>query len=468
MPQIHYLRVSDLKLDLRNYRIPPTSNELESVHALSTIRSHYFWDLTRSLVEDGYDGTENIIVLRSGGEDVVREGNRRIGAMKIIHGLLPRGKFDIPNDLNVAIDSVSATWRTDNDRVPCLVYTENDRDAVDRLVQRTHGRGETAGRLKWEPIARARYNRDVNGRAEPALNLLEAYLRDATKISDEQREEWGGEFPITILYEAMQKVAVRYQLAGAADVLTEMEGNPNLAKSLGKIVYDVATGKLETRHLRPPTWGSEYGLPSIPAAQASTNSLPSASAQGLVTGSKQGAVVVQLQSSSAVGKAKGAAGSRKMLSLDDPRSVKRELRRFAPRGNSSSKIVTLLEEAKKLNVASTPICFCFVLRSMFDLSASAYCSKHRLPTFKTTKNGTKEKSLAELLGDASKHLQANSQDRATISALRTAGTEITSSQSVLSIPVMNQLVHSGTATITEAHVVSGFHKVFPLLVELNR
>lgn len=463
MPQIQSLCVADLTLDLRNYRVPPAVNEVGSVNALIAIKPHYFWDLTRSLLAEGYDGLENILVLEDGGDKIVREGNRRIGAMKIIHGLLPRSKFDLPDDIEDAISSLKPTWKTENERVPCVIYDKADAALVDEKVQRTHGRGETAGRLKWESVALARYERDVEKRPHPALKLLETYLEQATKISEDQRKEWGGVFPLTVLREAMQKVAIRYKLSSAADLLTEMESRPGLAKILGRIVYDVGTEELETRHVRLATWGGEYGLPPAPTSTTPTTTPPT------VTPSTTTQATTPAATTPGATPPAATRGPRKTLPLSNPRSVKRELNRFAPTGKASSKVVDLLFEMKKLQIGKTPICFGLLLRSMFDVSVTAYFTKHRLPTFRVTPKGDrKEKSLGELLVEASKHLQAATTDRGIIGDLRTAQAEINAPHGLLTIPTMNGLVHSGTAIVTEAQAVAGFHKIFPLLVHLNK
>ncbi len=40
----------------------------------------------------------------------------------------------------------------------------------------THGKEQDAGRANWNPVARARHNRDLEAK-EPGLDLLEAYLK---------------------------------------------------------------------------------------------------------------------------------------------------------------------------------------------------------------------------------------------------------------------------------------------------
>lgn len=461
MPQVTTLPVKQLKIDLGNYRTLPTDNETEAVHALIALRPHYFWDLTRSLIENGYDGTENIIVLKTGAKSElsVREGNRRVGALKIIHGILPVAKFDAPEDIENSIKALPAKWKTDNESVPCSVYEEKDADIVKRLVARTHARGETAGRLNWESVARARYNRNELKGSEPGLDLLEDYLKTAKKLSEEERERWGGDYPLTVLDEALQKVASRLGLSTARDVVDAVPKDTSLQKKLGQMIHDIGTEVLKTRDVRSHSWGPEYGFPIAPATTSATSAATSATPTTPSTSAPAPATT-----SAPAGRAV------KTLSLSDPKSVRRELRKFAPKGKSSSKVVDLLNEAKKLKLEETPISFCFVLRSMFELSVLDYCSANGI-AFKTTdpKTGkTKEKSLADLLVAAGTQISSGTKDKTLASAIKTAVSEIKHRDSVLSVPVMNALVHSATFTITPPQIVSGFHKIFPLLVALNK
>jgi len=90
MPTMRNLSVDSLHLDLTNYRTIPQKDEIDAINALITIDSGWFWALMDSLLEDGYNPTENIIVLHSDGKYVVREGNRRIAILKIIFWICKR------------------------------------------------------------------------------------------------------------------------------------------------------------------------------------------------------------------------------------------------------------------------------------------------------------------------------------------------------------------------------------------
>jgi len=93
--------------------------------------------------------------------------------------------------------------------------------------------------------------------------------------------------------------------------------------------------------------------------------------------------------------------------------VQRTLKKFHPKGNNREKLVTLLIEARGLILKKHPHSFCFLLRSMFELSAKAYCKDHAGhggPT--ATKTSGEDKPLVDVLRDITNHLTNNKVDKA--------------------------------------------------------
>lgn len=162
MPSTDFKPVRDLKLDLFNPRTIPQPDEIRAVQAMVSIRPDYFWSLVESMLDSGYLPTENIIVLESTDVSqalVVKEGNRRIAALKLILGYLPQGILETPEHIKARIDGISADWRANNESVPCTIYPSTESVTVDRIVDLAHGKGEKAGRNQWTAVARARHNR---------------------------------------------------------------------------------------------------------------------------------------------------------------------------------------------------------------------------------------------------------------------------------------------------------------------
>lgn len=177
MPATDILEVKQRKLDLRNFRTVPQKDEVCAIHAMVSVNPDSFWALTESLLADGYHPTENIIVLRENPQTLtVKEGNRRIGALKLILNYISHSQLSVPSSIEGQIAKLSNEWMDENRKVPCAIYESNETSVVDRIIALTHGKGEKAGRNKWNAVAKARHNRETNKVSEAGLDLLEKYL----------------------------------------------------------------------------------------------------------------------------------------------------------------------------------------------------------------------------------------------------------------------------------------------------
>src|SRR5438034_9388262 len=115
MPQTKLVPIKDLVLDLGNFRTVKQADERSAIEAMISTSPDRFWALTGSLLDSGYLLTDNIIVLRTAANKLtVKEGNRRIAALKLIHKMQPLSGFDVPDDLASRIKSVTAVWRREN------------------------------------------------------------------------------------------------------------------------------------------------------------------------------------------------------------------------------------------------------------------------------------------------------------------------------------------------------------------
>lgn len=448
MPQTLPISIKKLKLDLKNFRTMPQKTDANSVHAMISINPDWFWALMDSLASDGYLPTENIIVLRKpNGDLVVREGNRRVGAMKLIFGLLNRGSFDVPADLEEKIKALPKTWFKANEKVPCTIYNAKQEDFVDRIVSLTHGKGEKAGRDKWNAIARARHHRDKEAGNEAGLDLLEKYLKQGKNLTQEQAQRWSGDYPLTVLDEAIKRIATRFGVSSSRELADEYPSGISKRTVLETILKDVGEGTLDFETIRDKQADfaeRRYALPPPPPPKGAT---PKGSGPG-----------------------PKPAGPRPppALSTDDPRSVTRVLKLFGPRGKNREKLVTLLVEARTLKLEKHPHAFCFLLRSMFEISAKAYCKDHAAaggPTSTSAKG--EDRPLVGVLRDITTHLTKNKTDRAMMKQLHGAMTELAKSEGLLSVTSLNQLVHNPKFSIKASDISNLFHNIFPLLEAMN-
>lgn len=458
MPTTKSIAVSELTLDLKNFRTVPQKNEVDALHAMLSIAPDKFWALTESLLDDGYLPTENIIVLNTGKEKIVKEGNRRIGALKLVFGIIKRQGLGAPDDVEEKISKQSKAWQEKNKEVPCAVYDLSEADVVDRIVTLAHGKGEAAGRDNWKSIARARHNREKNGASEPALDLLEKYLtagKGGKNLTQEQRERWAGDYPLTVLEDAIKRLAPRLGFAISKELADGYPKKVKRKKELDALLRDVGMEVLDFETLRSKTvdFGAKYGMlqPQQPAGITTTQ--PGSSGGSLVGGGS------------------GATGSNKLkaVAANDPQNVIRTLKKFFPKGNNREKLVTLLDEARKLKLYQHPLSFCFLLRSMFEISAKAYCMDNAAAGGPSaTKASGDDRTLVDVLKDVATHLTKNNSDKAMKKELHGAIAELAKPEGFLSVTSMNQLVHNPKFIVDETHISNLFANVFPLLQAMNR
>lgn len=481
--------INYLALDLRNYRTVVQPKEVQAIQAMIAVSPDRFWSLAESLLDDGYLPTENIIVLvdaGTGATQTVREGNRRVAALKLIHGLLPKGGISTPAPIARKIERVSDEWKKNNLSVPCILYGAEEASIVDRIVTLTHGKDEKARREEWKAIARARHNRDANHASEAGLDLLEKFFEVARNVSKEQSDNWSGTYPITVLDEAIKKLAPRLGVANAPD-LAKKYPNVDHRDALDAIIKDIGLQKIGFTIIRSAKedFAVPYGIP-LPEEKPSsgiggtTGAAPSGSSSGSAGGtSRQGTGTGNSGAGSAgtadnsggtssAGASTGSGKKTAAVSIDDPKAVMRSLRKFTPLGANREKVVTLKKEMLTLKLDKTPIAFCFLLRSMFEISAKAYCEDHKNSGGPSSKDSAgKDKALVDVLKSIKAHLAENNSNKEKLKALHGAITELGKSEGLLSVTSMNQLVHNPKFSVLPSDVAGLFGNVFPLLQAMN-
>lgn len=477
MPITKAVEVQDLSLDLANYRTVRQPSEEAALEAMIDTRPDHFWALTDSLLRDGYLPTETVIVLKGQGRkaaQIVKEGNRRVAALKLIHGLLPRESLAIPANILDAIDHLSPQWMSDNKSIPCAVYEPSEAAKVDRIVALTHGKGEKAGRDQWNAVARARHNRDVNNASEPALDLLERYLQQGKNVTARERARWAGDYPLTVLEDAAKRLAPRLGKRNSVELAASY---PALAErdALEAIIHDIGRQDLGFEAIRSKEvdFAEIYGLPAVSSATgAGSGSGTSSGSSGTGSGSGGSAGGAAGGGNTTGASGKTARGRKsppkpKAVSTTDPKAVRQLLKEFTPRGKKREKVEELRIEATLLDLTKTPLAFCFVLRSMFEISAKAYCADHAASGLTVTKSGGQDRALVDVLRDITAHLTKNNTDKEMVKALHGAMVDLAKSNGILSVTSMNQLVHNARFSVAPGDVAIMFGNIFPLLEAMN-
>ena len=468
MPSTDLLPVKQLKLDLHNFRTVPQKDEMSAVHAMVSINPDWFWALAESLLTDGYHPTENIIVLKESSQDLtVKEGNRRIGALKLILGFISRSQLSVPSSIEQKIVELTSEWKAENGKVPCAVYEVSEAKIVDKIITLTHGKGEKAGRNKWNAVAKARHNREINTGSEPGLDLLEKYLSYGANLTKQQSEQWGGIYPLTILDEAIQKLAPRFKVSSARELADNYPGKVIYKDALEDIIRDIGLEEIRFETIRDVAadYALKYDISALPTYAGTASQ---SHAAGASVGASGGTGKTSKSDTGSTGKA-SKNSKQKAVALDDPKAVFQALKKFTPMGPNREKVVTLLAEAKSLQLHKHQHAFCFLLRSMFEISAKAYCSDHSTADGpKCVKANGDDRFLVDVLRDITDHLTKNDTDKQMKKTLHGAMTELGKSESILSVTSMNQLVHNPKFSIKEPHICGLFHNIFPLLEAMNR
>lgn len=495
MSRTEQVQVSDLSIDLHNFRTVAQTSELEAIQAMISISPDFFWGLMESLLADGYLPTENIIVLEDvSGIKCVKEGNRRIASLKILLGIINGQQLDLPQQISDQIKNLSPKWIQENSVVPCTIYSSAEEDVVDKIVTRTHGKGSKSGRDVWEAVARARHNRDKNGAAEIALDLLEKYLIHGTNFSHDQKIRWAGRYNLTVLEEAVKRIATRFGVPSSTELVRQYP-NVQPKKSLDDIIHAIGIESIGFSAIRDSgDFALRYGVPPLnsgvgqPSAGSNSNGGTSSSnagnpssggnaSNGGQNGNSPGSGVAagaNTENTSGAGGGSlnnGVAGGRtQATATTDERSVKKALRALKIYGPNRAKLETVRKEILKLKLKDNPIAFCFLLRSMFEISAKAYCEDRsgQAGAPVAVKNDGSERTLADILRDIVSHLTQNKTDKQMVKLLHGPLTEIQRQDGILSLTSMNQLIHNTSFTISSTDIPTLFSNIFPLLEQMNK
>jgi len=288
------------------------------------------------------------------------------------------------------------------------------------------------------------------------LDLLEKYLKHGQNITPAQKQRWAGEYNLSVLDEATKRLAPRMGQPSSRE-LAEAYPKVKYRAPLEKVLHDIGSEMVGFEEVRGADFAVVDGIPA-PMTSSSTTATSSAGGQGQATSTG----AQQASSSPSTG------GKRKAVSVDDPRAVSRALKKFIPVGNNRDKVVTLLYEAKSLKIGKHPHAFCFLLRSMFELSAKAYCQDHvKSGGPSMTKPNGEERHLADVLRDITKHLTNNNKNKVMVKALHGAMTDLGNPTSLLSVTSMNQLIHNPKFVVDGKSVSTVFANIFPLLEAMN-
>ena len=169
--EIQRISVSNLKFDPENPRIP---NDIDGTNDEAVIdyllTEANLDDLMKSLLSQGYFEGEPLLVCASDDEKyIVVEGNRRLGALKLINGFVPPRKQGTVKAILEESDILI-------EEVPCIVFEERD-DILGYLGYR-----HITGIKEWDHLAKARYLNQLYEKTISEPKYKDSSSKDIYKI----------------------------------------------------------------------------------------------------------------------------------------------------------------------------------------------------------------------------------------------------------------------------------------------
>jgi hypothetical protein len=470
MPERTAKKAADLSLDLENFRMIPQANEVASLKGMIDVGPKEFWGLMESILSEGYTGEGNLIVLRDDDDPeklVVKEGNRRLAVIKVARGLIALHEdAEVPSAVRRALARIPAEERADRKDIPVLIYPSEQADVVDRIVSRKHGKGGHAGRADWNSVPRARHNR-TQGQKEYGLDLLEKYIDRGKNLTDQEKASWQGHYPLTVLNEALPRIVAFLGESVNVKDLVATYPRSSYRIALESIMAAIGRHALTVPGMRNPpdesVWSPVfYGFVAPGGPGQPTGSEPGQEASSSAAGASS-----EPESTGASGSSGGSHDSAKPDAFETYADLQNWFKNLRVVGDHREKVAILAKEAARINVDKAPHAVAFVVRSMFELSAKAYCKEHHgqkgVPSY-----GEKEGKLDTALLAIIAHIR-NLEDNQSL--LYGAERELIHDDQhphFLSMKSMHQLIHNPHFIIDGGRFRQSFKNLKYLMEALNQ
>ena len=189
MIQTKIIKVTNLFLDLDNYRFEHQTSQVEAINAMVNENSDKLYNLAIDILANGLNPTDIPLVVKLPTDDnkfIVMEGNRRITTLKILlnpnlidnkHQSL-RKKF-----AKLASENESILIRS----VECGICA--NRDEAYLWIERKHSNGlHGIGTQQWNSIQKQRFEEATKGKTSMALQVINM-LMDADRVEEKFKKQ---------------------------------------------------------------------------------------------------------------------------------------------------------------------------------------------------------------------------------------------------------------------------------------
>lgn len=181
------VNITDLLLNPENPRFEPVTHQAEAIQAMVEDQGQKLLNLARDIVINGLSPIDFILVQPIENNWLVREGNRRVTALKLLNqpDLIPKKYHALKKNFKILSEQIDFSLF---DNIVCVVLDE-ETDA-NRWIQLKHtGENSGVGTVSWDGQQTERFRSYVTGKKSKHLAFLDL-LRDVEDIPSAYRDNY--------------------------------------------------------------------------------------------------------------------------------------------------------------------------------------------------------------------------------------------------------------------------------------
>lgn len=182
------LKVTQLLLNVQNPRFDPVNYQAEAIQAMISDQGEKLIELAKHITSNGLSPMEIILIQPIGEQWLVREGNRRVTALKLINepelipDIYPKMKREF-SLLNKKIDNRIL------DNIQCAIIS--DENLINEWIRLKHtGENKGIGTVSWDAQQTSRFMLQTSKRNDPKSILFED-LRNNENLPKPLKDRFG-------------------------------------------------------------------------------------------------------------------------------------------------------------------------------------------------------------------------------------------------------------------------------------
>jgi hypothetical protein len=437
------LKLSQLELDLENFRIGKQSNQADAVRAMLTRGSTKVLGLAESIRSNGFHDLELPCVFLNDntGHYTVAEGNRRVTVLKALSTPELANATPLHNKFKQLSSELNGSLPK---QIECAVF--EDRKGCLAYVLSRHGYGaDGAGLMKWDAISKLRADKYVNGTKHPELGVVDFVLNKGTLGQDAQQKLDDDDFKITNLQRIVDDASVKKLLGlETNDVAVSVHGVSWLVAVWQRVVEIIIAGQHRNekftvdKNINDSALRNTFILEVIEDVHGTVPIVSGPSISLVTTTAPPNNQTVAAKKS-----AKKASLTKTLTTKERKGLIPKS---FTPEKLEPQKVINIVDELKKLNVSDFNNSSSVMFRVFLELSIVHYMKKKKIKAEKPHKKNLGEfieMSLREKISSVAKYLEMhNVLKHNETKALR----DLNSATHPISAESLNAYVHSSSVT----------------------